>query len=347
VAFLSNIDDSRAATVTWNGAQYSIPAWSVSILGGCGRTVTFNTATIKNAQPTEVNWQVAAPIDNWSWWSDTVGIWDEASSIKSASPLEQVKTTHDKTDYFWYHVTLSESTAITRTLKTQANDIGYFFINGNLQATVKSGSPASVRLQLPSGSYSLDILTQTVGLQNYGGHYERITRGIAGGSVTLDTKDITSPSGGWVHQIGLKGESLQLWNKPTAVTWSSNTQQGLGKPLTWWYAKFPTPSGTGPLALDMTGLGKGFAYVNGHGLGRYWNITASGSCPSCANINNSCDYKGTYSPSHCNCDCGVPSQRYYHVPRDWLAAVGSQNNLILIEEIGAYNLGAVSIVSRT
>jgi hypothetical protein len=346
VAFLSNIDSSKDITVTWNGVQYTIPAWSVSIIGGCGHTVTYNTATLES-QPTEINWKLVAPVVNWSWWSDSVGIWNPDSSIKSPSPLEQVKTTHDKTDYFWNHVILAESTATTRTLRTHVNDIGYFFINGNLQGSVKSGSPGQISLHLPSGSYSLDILTQTVGLQNFGGHYERITRGIAGGSVTLDNMDITSPPGGWVHQIGLKGESLQLWNNPTVVNWSHNTVQGLHKPLTWWYGQFPTPSGQGPLALDITGLGKGFAYVNGHGLGRYWNITASGSCPSCTNIDNSCNYRGTYSPNHCTCDCGVPSQRYYHIPRDWLVAVGSQNNLILIEEIGAYNLGAVAIVSRT
>lgn len=260
--------------------------------------------------------------------------------------MEQVKTTHDTTDYLWYHATLSESSAVTRTLKTQANDIGYFFVNGELQGSVESGNPAQVRLNLPSGSYSLDILTQTVGLANYGAHYEDITRGIAGGKVYLDNIDITSPSGGWIHQVGLKGESLQVWNNPNVVNWNTNAQQGLNRPLTWWFAQFPTPSGTGGLALDITGLGKGFVYVNGHGVGRYWNITASGSCPSCATIDANCNYKGTYSPGRCVCDCGVPSQQYYHIPRDWLAAVGSQNNLILIEEVGAHDLGTVNIVSR-
>jgi len=345
VAFLSNIDAAADATVTWKGNQYHVPAWSVSILGGCGATVTFNTAQVK-ASPSTVEWISVEAISNWSWWSDSVGIWDSATSITANAPLEQVKTTHDKTDYFWYHVTLSEPTPAERTLKTQANDIAYFFINGVHQGTARSGNPAQVRLSLPSGSYSLDILTQTVGLTNYGAHYEDITRGIAGGNVYLDTKDITRPSGGWVHQVGLKGESLQIWNKPNAVNWNTNAQQGMNKPLTWWRAQFPTPAGSTPLALDMTGLGKGFAYVNGHGLGRYWNITAGGNCPSCANIDSSCNYRGNYSPGKCSCDCGVPSQRYYHVPRDWLAAAGGSNDLILIEEVGAADLGTVNLVTR-
>jgi len=345
VAFLSNID-TNSATATWNGHQYTIPAWSVSILGGCGTEVTFNTATIKSEEQTEVKWKVAAPINNWSWWSDVVGIWNPSGAIKSPSPLEQVKTTHDKTDYFWYHVSLSETAAVTRTLKTPANDIAYFYVNGALQGTARSTNSASVRLNLPAGTYSLDILTQTVGLQNYGAHYEVITRGIAGGNVYLDNKDITRPSGGWDHQIGLKGESLQVWNNPKAVTWNTNVQEGTKKPLTWWYGQFATPSGNGPLAIDITGLTKGYAYVNGHGIGRYWNIIAGGNCPSCADIDKSCDYRGNYSPGHCDCDCGVPSQQYYHVPRDWLVSSG-MNNLILIEESGASNPNTVSIVSRT
>jgi len=128
------------------------------------------------------------------------------------------------------------------------------------------------------------------------------------------------------------------------VNWNSKSEEGLNKPLTWWRAQFPTPAGSDPLALDMTGLGKGYAYVNGHGLGRYWNITAGGNCPSCANIDSNCDYRGNYSAGKCSCDCGVPSQRYYHVPRDWL--VTGSNELILIEEVGAFDLGSVNLVTR-
>jgi hypothetical protein len=124
---------------------------------------------------------------------------------------------------------------------------------------------------------------------------------------------------------------------------STRNRQG----LTWWYAKFATPDGDNPIALDITGLAKGFAYVNGHGLGRYWNITAGGNFPSCEAIVTSCNYRGAYDPSRCTCDCGVPSQQYYHIPRDWLFPTGKDNDLILIEELGAGDLSTVNIVGRT
>ena len=36
----------------------------------------------------------------------------------------------------------------------------------------------------------------------------------------------------------------------------------------------------------------GMVYVNGEMIGRYWNITATGSCQPC-------DYRGTYEPFKC------------------------------------------------
>lgn len=44
-AFLANIDEQKAATVTFRGQTYRIPPWSVSILPDCKNTA-FNTAKV-------------------------------------------------------------------------------------------------------------------------------------------------------------------------------------------------------------------------------------------------------------------------------------------------------------
>lgn len=44
-AFLANIDEHKAASVTFLGQKYSLPPWSVSILPDC-RNVVFNTAQV-------------------------------------------------------------------------------------------------------------------------------------------------------------------------------------------------------------------------------------------------------------------------------------------------------------
>jgi len=34
--------------------------------------------------------------------------------------------------------------------------------------------------------------------------------------------------------------------------------------------RFATPEGTGPVAVRMTGMGKGLIWVNGQSIGRHW-----------------------------------------------------------------------------
>lgn len=93
----------------------------------------------------------------------------------------------------------------------------------------------------------------------------------------------------------------------------------------------------------LINLLKGFVYVNGHGVGRYWNILASGSCPPCTEIEEKCDYRGAYEPERCRCDCGQPSQVFYKVPRSWLKTDGSHNTIVLLEEQGVTDIHSVRL----
>ena len=82
-------------------------------------------------------------------------------------------------------------------------------------------------------------------------------------------------------------------------------------------------------------MGKGMAFVNGEAVGRYWNIIAQGSC-------NACDFHGTYNQNKCLTGCDDYTQRYYHVPVEWLGQ--GPITVILFEEIGASDPGNVSLV---
>ena len=56
--------------------------------------------------------------------------------------------------------------------------------------------------------------------------------------------------------------------------WTNPTLPGTpvdGDP-TWWQCRFEKPAVPGPFFLVMEGLSKGQAYINGHALGRYWEI---------------------------------------------------------------------------
>ncbi|KAG5547740.1 hypothetical protein RHGRI_013433 [Rhododendron griersonianum] len=70
--------------------------------------------------------------------------------------------------------------------------------------------------------------------------------------------------------VGVKGEKLQLYTEEGLgkVQWSE--AKGAGPPLTWYKTYFDVPEGDSPVALLLTTMGKGMAWVNGRSIGRYW-----------------------------------------------------------------------------
>jgi len=64
--------------------------------------------------------------------------------------------------------------------------------------------------------------------------------------------------------------------------------------------------GSDPVVVDLQGMGKGVAWVNGKNIGRFW-VTYIASGNECT----PCDYRGEFSDKHaCNTGCGEPSQRW-------------------------------------
>jgi len=193
-------------------------------------------------------------------------------------------------------------------------------------------------LNLQPGSYNLQILSITMGLQSYGAHLERIVRGITG-NVSIGSEDITI-GGPWAMQAGIYGETHQIYKSPTAFT--SGVDAGIGHPLTWFSAfvriNMHTPDSA--YVIDLLGT-KGFVYFNGRSLGRYWLIQSPANGSGCGY----CDYKVTYTRNSCFLGCGGYTQRYYHLPRDWINFDSSDNLLVVFEEIGGnpYSVNVIEL----
>lgn len=76
----------------------------------------------------------------------------------------------------------------------------------------------------------------------------------------------------------------------------------------WFYliqTTFEVPDGNDSLVLDLQGMGKGHAWVNGQSIGRYWPsfLAADSGCEPC-------DYRQKYDSDKCRTECGMPSQRW-------------------------------------
>ncbi|XP_008225494.1 PREDICTED: beta-galactosidase 8 [Prunus mume] len=348
-AFLANYDTKSDATVTFNGNSYHLPAWSVSILPDC-KNVVLNTAKINSAAmiPSFMHHSLIDDVDSsealgsgWSWINEPVGI-SKDDAFTRVGLLEQINTTADKSDYLWYSLSIDVTNSETflqdgSQTVLHVESLGHAlhaFINGKLAGSgTGNGNNAKVSVDIPvifaSGKNTIDLLSLTVGLQNYGAFFDKTGAGITGpvqlkGLKNGTTIDLSSQQ--WTYQIGLKGEDSLP--SGSSSQWVSQPTLPKKQPLTWYKAKFNAPDGSNPVAIDFTGLGKGEAWVNGQSIGRYWptNISPTSGCP------DSCNYRGPYDSNKCRKNCGKPSQELYHVPRSWLKP--DDNILVLFEEIG-------------
>ncbi|KAJ1424345.1 Glycoside hydrolase, family 35 [Sesbania bispinosa] len=344
-AFLANFDNTSDATVNLNGISYNLPAWSVSILPDC-KNVVLNTAKINSASmissfTTESLKQEVGSLDGsssgWSWISEPVGI-SKADSFSKFGLLEQINTTADRSDYLWYSLSIDLEDDFGAQTVLHIESLGHAlhaFINGKLAGSgTGNGDNSKVNVDIPiklvAGKNTIDLLSLTVGLQNFGPFFDTLGAGITGPVILKGLKNgrtLDLSTQRWTYQVGLKGEDLGLPGGSSGQ-WNSKSTLPKKQPLTWYKTNFVAPSGNNPIAIDFTGMGKGEAWVNGQSIGRYWPTYVS-PIDGCT---HSCNYRGPYDQYKCLKNCGKPSQTLYHVPRSWLKP--NRNTLVLFEESG-------------
>lgn len=108
--FISNANSTSDANGTFQGSQYHIPAWSVSILPDC-KTEAYNTAKIN----TQTSLMVKLPNDaeeqpaslKWQWMPEKVveAIVLGKGDYSASRILDQKAAGNDKSDYVWYMTT--------------------------------------------------------------------------------------------------------------------------------------------------------------------------------------------------------------------------------------------------
>ncbi len=183
-------------------------------------------------------------------------------------------------------------------MTTSASPVrGLLVVNGQVVQWVEAGSWLRVTLgegTLKQGKNVVQIAVM--------GDAEEALRRLAGGVKFLECKGDLSDGGEW---------AFARWEAPAPTTFVEATRTALerssGLP-TWWRGRFTMQSVDGPRFLDLSGLSKGQAYLNGHNLGRYWVST-----PTNARVG--------------------PQTRLY-MPEPWLSAPKA-NEVLLFDEHGA------------
>ncbi|KAJ3682655.1 hypothetical protein LUZ60_015228 [Juncus effusus] len=354
VAFLANIN-TQDSTVSFNGRTYHLPGWSVSILPDC-KNVVFNTAQI-NSQETISEMRYLSSISEgtnqpmskllstsgWSYVNEPVGI-SKGDAFTRNGLVEQINTTADVSDYLWYNLSVDikgDEPYLTNGAQTnlQVNSLGHVlrifvnkkFLGGGMGNANNVQVSVNVPITLSPGKNTIDLLSATVGLQNYGAFFDLSGAGVTGPvKLTGNNASLDLSMYQWTYQIGLKGEASSLYaeSSDSDADWVSDSTLPTNQPLTWYKTQFEAPAGNDPVAIDFSGMGKGEAWVNGQSIGRFWP-TYTAPLNGCS---GSCNYRGAYGSSKCLKNCGKPSQQLYHVPREFLQE--GSNTLVLFEEVG-------------
>jgi beta-galactosidase len=159
--------------------------------------------------------------------------------------------------YVLYHTRLSGGR--TGLLKlTELRDYAVIMINGVAAGTLdRRSNQDSLQITLPAGSVTLDILVENMGRVNFGKYLLQNKKGITK-SVFFNGKEVKN----W------KMFSLPFDNSKS-IQFTPSGIVGNAPVLRKGHFHLTTVADT---YLDMSSWGKGVVWVNGHNLGRYWNI---------------------------------------------------------------------------
>jgi hypothetical protein len=218
-------------------------------------------------------------------------------------------------EYGWYRANMNsprDGKAVIRFSKI--GDRVVLFVNGErVGETDYHAETAEFEVDLKKGDNVLAILANSLGVTNHPAHWGPMLgflvmpKGIAGPvTVKLPGKDEFREVKSWRFRSGLFGE-VKKWFDPEnrgEPVWKSEVSEKSGR-VVWYRTKFDLDDHflepANPIMVRMDGMIKGDIWLNGHHIGRYWQIGP---------------------------------QRDYYLPCSWLKE--KDNLLVLAEEYGGW-----------
>lgn len=370
VAFLENAADNGMA-VHFNGSAYYLAAKSVVMVTNSSR-ILFNTSDVTGSFPHEVR-RLYSPLVaeselTWQTWSELVGARGvPRKQVTSASPLEQLRVTRDRTDYLTYETSFrlalsATAPQTTLTLTTcDANSVlvflNYQFVaeqhlaypGGNCSKEFAFVLPVPIPVgdENPDGvgsstaaqtkHFHLTLVSVSLGIYSLGrGH----KKGLIGAVRINDDLDLTH-NGHWTMLPGLVGEQLELFEPEwtDSVEWKPVPREPIADrirfPLMAWYrTTFRLPESARPTPRGSPVEDVSSILLDCVGLTR-----------GRAYVNGH-DLGRYWLIRNARTDEYV--QRYYHVPADWLhfGSDATENLVVVFDELGG-SVASVRLVLST
>lgn len=154
----------------------------------------------------------------------------------------------------------------------EVHDFAWVFLEGKLVGVMdRRGKRFRVELPARTNPEQLDILIESVGRVNFG-------REVFDRKGLIAPVQLASPDGASTELKGWQIFALPLDDKQLGALEFKPGKSSSGP--AFWRGRFEVAT-TGDTFLDLRGWGKGVVWVNGHCLGRYWNIgpTQTMYCP--------------------------------------------------------------------
>ena len=329
IAFIESVQNIDVR-VMFRNTYYTIPPYSVSLIDLTSKAVLFNSATVQTSGiPTRRVYMAVVEKLVWKTWPEPILTDSNMDYFIEGYPVEQLYITNDLTDYLFYQTTISGQggKALVVKINSQVANSFVAFIDGIYQSrTDKCGKhydlgsmTYNLQVDIPDNhEHKLTLLSISlgVGTLTHPGFYS--LKGITDG-VTLNDKDITE--GQWIHRQYLQGELLEIYTEKgmDKVNWVNDSKSFNGMSPVWYMTTFDLPD-IKPgytLLLDLQGMGRGYFFLNGFNMGRYWlNVVG-----------------------------GEYVQRYYFLPQSMLKE--KMNLLTLLEDVGANSPERVQLVQST
>ncbi|TYZ64586.1 hypothetical protein PybrP1_001498 [[Pythium] brassicae (nom. inval.)] len=374
VTFLENAADD-GAPVRFNGSAYYLAGKSVVMVTTSARVV-FNTSDVTGSFPHELR-RVYSPLVaeaelTWLTWSELWGARGvPRKQVTSASPLEQLHVTRDRTDYLTYETSFQLAPTVTAPNATltvttcDANSVLVFLDHRFVaeQHLAYPGGNCSKQFQfvLPTADeednsdndsasadapkrFHLSLVSVSLGLFSLGHNHKK---GITGAVRINDDLDLTH-NGHWTMLPGLVGEQLELFDPEwtDSVEWTpvprpvpdarTTTAANVGFPLMAWYrTTFRLPDSARPTPGGSPVEDVSSILLDCVGLTR-----------GRAYVNGH-DLGRYWLIRDAATDRYV--QRYYHVPTEWLrfgSGSAAENLVVVVDELGG-SVARVRLVLST
>jgi beta-galactosidase len=173
---------------------------------------------------------------------------------QTPKPMEDLGQSYG---YILYRTRLNGQTeAMSELVITELHDYAVILVNGQRAASVdrRLGQDRAT-FYMPAGAVTLDILVENTGRINFKKDLRQEWKGITR-SVALNGRDLT----GW-----------EIFTLPMTDVAGVKMHDGLSPGPAFYHGQFAVTQ-VGDTFLDLRGWEKGTVWVNGHHLGRFWQI---------------------------------------------------------------------------